>query len=302
MASRTFGRVAKSRCLIQSKALSVSSSIWQPRPDSLLVDGTIESRISKNISDQCTPRALCSTLFSCLRHAFSGGLAFPVPYGRTHGAGFPRIEGAPTLSRSFAAKAKKTKRFASEESEGVEEDVAAVAKETATKLMDMALDVLSREHSKLRTGRASSGMLDHITVDSHGVRTPLNHIAAVSVTGLQTLSVLPYDPSMVKEVEKSLLVSPLGLNPIVEGSILTVPLPRLTKDVCESMCKLAVKAGETAKMSIRRARKDALDRVKAAGLSKDETKRVEKDVEELTKKYVKAAEELCKKKEKEIMA
>ncbi|KAG6543136.1 hypothetical protein Mapa_015385 [Marchantia paleacea] len=128
------------------------------------------------------------------------------------------------LSRSFAAKAKKPK---SKTEDTVEvEDVSAAAKESALKLMEMSLDVLARELSKLRTGRASPGMLDHITVEAHGVRTPLSHIAAVSVAGLRTLNVLPYDPSMLKEVEKALLMSPLGLNPMVEGSTLTVPLPR----------------------------------------------------------------------------
>ncbi|BBM96950.1 ribosome recycling factor [Marchantia polymorpha subsp. ruderalis] len=128
-------------------------------------------------------------------------------------------------SRSFAAKAKKPKSKAEDTVEVA--DVSDTAKESALKMMDTALDVLARELSKLRTGRVSPGMLDHITVEAHGVRTPLSHIAAVSVAGLQTLNVLPYDPSMLKEVEKALLMSPLGLNPLVEGSTLTVPLPSL---------------------------------------------------------------------------
>ncbi|KAL3702044.1 hypothetical protein R1sor_020066 [Riccia sorocarpa] len=324
MASKALRRVAKSGRLNEGRCFTVSSSFRQPHSECFVGIGRIGGGISNDGLDQFELRDIPSNWISCLRHSLSGGIASQAARVGIQNASV----GVLIQSRSFAAKAKKSKSKSDEPE--VEEDVTAVAKETATKMMDMALDVLSREHSKLRTGRASSGMLDHITVDSHGVRTPLSHIAAVSVSGLQTLSVLPYDPSMVKEVEKALLLSPLGLNPIVEGSILTVPLPRPQQDSQQafhplgtyyvrrghdlltvrislsvgyaSMCKLALKAGETAKLSIRRARKDALDRVKAAGLSKDEMKRFEKDVEELTKKYVKSTDDICKKKEKEILS
>ncbi|CAM6089536.1 unnamed protein product [Calypogeia fissa] len=212
-----------------------------------------------------------------------------------------RLPGIVLQTRGLAAKAKKAKSKV-EQPESTE-DTAATAKTNAVKMMETALDVLCREHSKLRTGRASAGMLDHITVEAHGVRTPLNHIAAVTVSGLQTLNVLPYDASMVKEVEKAILNSPMGLNPQVDGATMTVPLPRLTKEHCETMCKLVGKAGESAKLTIRRARKEALDMVKASGdLSKDEMKRFEKEVEDLTKKYTKTIDDTCKNKENEIMA
>uniref|UniRef100_A0A7I4CJU2 Ribosome-recycling factor, chloroplastic n=1 Tax=Physcomitrium patens TaxID=3218 RepID=A0A7I4CJU2_PHYPA len=104
------------------------------------------------------------------------------------------------------------------------------AKETASRLMEAALNALSVELSKLRTGRATPGMLDHVNVMSHGVQTPLSHVAAVSVSNLETLTVMPYDTSMVKEVEKAIRNSPLKLNPMAEGEVLRVPIPKLTKE------------------------------------------------------------------------
>ncbi|CAM6111364.1 unnamed protein product [Calypogeia fissa] len=143
-----------------------------------------------------------------------------------------RLPGIVLQTRGLAAKAKETESKV--EPPESTEDTAATAKTNAVKMMETALDVLFREHSKFLIGRASAGMLDHITVDVHGVRTPLNHIAAVTVSGLQTLNVLPYDASMVKEVEKAILNSPMGLNPQVDGATMTVPLPRLTKEHCEN--------------------------------------------------------------------
>ncbi|CAK9261653.1 unnamed protein product [Sphagnum jensenii] len=204
--------------------------------------------------------------------------------------------------RGFA-KAKKIKARSDYDRDEALESVVPSAKETATELMEAAMDALAKDLAKLRTGRASPGMLDHVTVESHGVRVPLPHVAAVSMPNLETLTVMPYDPSTLKEVEKAILGSPLRLNPILEGQVLKVPIPKLTKEHCESMCKLVGKAGETAKLSVRRARKDALDLLgKGSGFSKDEIKRYEKEVEEVTKKYVKSVDETCKQREKEILA
>eukprot|EP00246_Nothoceros_aenigmaticus_P007188 TRINITY_DN2085_c0_g1_i1.p1 TRINITY_DN2085_c0_g1~~TRINITY_DN2085_c0_g1_i1.p1 ORF type:complete len:123 (-),score=4.97 TRINITY_DN2085_c0_g1_i1:113-481(-) len=99
-------------------------------------------------------------------------------------------------------------------------------RDNATTQMEAALDALSRELNKLRTGRAGPGMLDHVLVEANGIKAPLSHVAAVSVSNPQTLSVMPYDPSLVKAVESAILGSPLRLNPVVEGQILTVPVPK----------------------------------------------------------------------------
>ncbi|KAI8004580.1 Ribosome-recycling factor [Camellia lanceoleosa] len=170
--------------------------------------------------------------------------------------------------------------------------------------MEAAVDALSRELSKLRTGRASAGMLDHIIVETGGVRMSLSRLAVVSVLDSKTLSVTPYDPNGLKELLSAIVSSPLGLNPNTDGDRLIVPIPPLTKEHMQAVCKVVTKSSEDVKQSIRRARQKALDTMKKAGSSfpKDDAKRLEKEVDELTKKFIKSAEDMCKAKEKEIAA
>nr|KJB16476.1 hypothetical protein B456_002G231700 [Gossypium raimondii] len=181
-------------------------------------------------------------------------------------------------------------------------DIGPSVKASAASQMDAAIVALSRELAKLRTGRASAGMLDHIIVETDGVKMQLNHLAVVSVIDSKTLSVNPYDPNTLKALEGAIISSPLGLNPKVDGQRLIAPIPPLTKEHMQAMCKVVAKSSEDVKQSIRRARQKALDTIKKAGSSfpKDEAKRFEKEIDELTKKFVKSADELCKAKEKEI--
>ncbi|KAF7134235.1 hypothetical protein RHSIM_Rhsim08G0044300 [Rhododendron simsii] len=183
-------------------------------------------------------------------------------------------------------------------------DIGPSVKATAVSLMEAAVDSLSRELSKLRTGRASAGMLDHIIVETGGVKMPLSRLAVVSVIDSKTLSVTPYDPNALKELERAIVSSPLGLNPKVDGQRLIAPIPPLTKEHMQALCKVVTKSSEDVKQSIRRARQKALDAVKKAGASfpKDAAKRLEKEVDELTKKFIKSTEDMCKAKEKEIAA
>ncbi|GAB4848013.1 hypothetical protein Ancab_002673 [Ancistrocladus abbreviatus] len=184
----------------------------------------------------------------------------------------------------------------------VTEDISPTVKETAVSHMEAAVDALSRDLSKLRTGRASAGMLDHIIVETSGVKMPLNRLAVISVIDSKTLSVTPYDPDTLKELEKAIISSPLGLNPRADGQRLIAAIPPLTKEHIQAMCKLVAKSSEDVKQSIRRARQKALDTIKKAGARypKDSAKRLEKEVDELTKKFIKSAEDVCKIKEKEI--
>ncbi|XP_044466287.1 ribosome-recycling factor [Mangifera indica] len=206
-------------------------------------------------------------------------------------------------SRRGFAKAKKSKDDSASGSTVEVVDIGPTIKEAAVSQMDAAIIALSRELTKLRTGRASPGMLDHIIVETGGVKMPLNHLAVVSVLDSKTLSINPYDPNTVKELEKAIVSSPLGLNPKVDGERLIAAIPPLTKEHIQAMCKLVTKTCEDVKQSIRRARQKALDTMKKAGSSfpKDEAKRLEKEVDELTKKFVKSAEDMCKAKEKEIV-
>ncbi|MCD7468913.1 hypothetical protein HAX54_007466 [Datura stramonium] len=185
-------------------------------------------------------------------------------------------------------------------------------KATAFSQMEAATDALSRELAKLRTGRASAGMLDHIIVETGGVKTPLCRMAVISVLDPKTLSVNPYDPDSLKELEKAIISSPLGLNPQSDNQRLIVPIPPLTKEHVQAVCKVVAKSSEDVKQSIRRARQKALDTIKkslpkkkdkdksASAFSEDDAKRLEKEIDDLTKKFIKSAEDMCKSKEKEI--
>lgn len=201
--------------------------------------------------------------------------------------------------RGFA----KAKKSSDESTVEVVPNIGPTIKATASTQMQAGIDALTRELTKLRTGRASAGMLDHIIIESDGVRTPLSRIAAVSVLDSQTLSVTPYDLDAIKDVERAIVSSPLGLNPTPEGQRLVVPIPALTKEHTQALSKLVSKASEDVKQSIRRTRQKALDSIKKAGssMSKDDVKRLEKEIDDLTKKFVKTAEDMCKAKEKEIM-
>ncbi|CDP16672.1 unnamed protein product [Coffea canephora] len=208
-------------------------------------------------------------------------------------------------------------------------NIGPMVKATAVSQMEAAIDSLSRELLKLRTGRASAGMLDHIIVETAGVKMPLNRMAVVSVIDSKTLSVTPYDPNTLKELEKAIVSSPLGLNPKADNQRLIASIPPLTKEHMQAVCKVVAKSSEDVKQSIRRARQKALDSIKKSlprkisdskkkgkdkgaseskkdkdkagpSFSEDDAKRLEKEIEDLTKKFIKSAEDICKAKEKEI--
>lgn len=232
---------------------------------------------------------------------------------------FPLPDFIRASRRSFA-KARKSVDDYDDDAGQVAEDIGLSIKSTAVLQMEAAIDALSRELAKLRTGRASPGMLDHIIVETGGIKMSLNHVAVVSVMDSKTLSVTPYDPNTLKELEKAIISSPLGLNPKADGQRLIAVVPPLTKEHLQAVCKIVAKSSEVVKQSIRRARQKALDTIKKAvssipkdkdrskkkekseapGFSKDEAKRLEKEIDELTKKYIKSAEDMCKAKEKEI--
>ncbi|CAO2820222.1 unnamed protein product [Amaranthus hypochondriacus] len=212
---------------------------------------------------------------------------------------FPSTHFLYQCRRSFA-KGRKSKADDDANASQVVEDIAPVVKSTAISQMEAALEALSRDLTKLRTGRASTGMLDHIIVETSGVKMNLNRLALVTIVDSKTLSITPYDPQTIKELEKAIVSSPLGLNPKPDGDRLVAVIPPLTKEHIQAMCKVVSKSSEEVKQSVRRARQKALDTIKKAGYPKDSAKRLEKEIDELTKKFVKSAEDICKAKEKEI--
>ncbi|MCL7033486.1 hypothetical protein MKW94_005898 [Papaver nudicaule] len=204
--------------------------------------------------------------------------------------------------RGFA-KGKKSKNNSDSGSTAEGVDIGPSLKANTSALMEAAQVSLSKELSQLRTNRASTGLVDHLLVETSSGKMFLNRVCAVSILDAQTISISPYDPkTLMKPVENALRECPLGINPKVDGDRLIVPIPPMTKETMQAMCKVVAKAGEDVKLSIRRARQKAIDTIKQASSSmpKDDLKRLEKEIDEMNKKYSKSAEDMCKAKEKEI--
>ena len=171
--------------------------------------------------------------------------------------------------------------------------------------MDKAVSALKEEFSGLRTGRANAGLLDPVQVEAYGSTSPLNAVAAISVPEPRMISVNVWDKSMVSAVEKAIRAAGLGLNPIVDGMTLRIPVPPLTEERRKDLAKLAAKYAEQQKISVRNVRRDANDDLKkaekAGEISQDEQKKMETEVQKDTDAAIKRIDETLKTKEVEIM-
>ena len=171
--------------------------------------------------------------------------------------------------------------------------------------MDKAVAALKEEFNGLRTGRANVGLLDPVQVQAYGSNSPLNSVAAISVPEPRMISVSVWDKSMVGPVEKAIRAAGLGLNPIVDGQTLRIPVPPLTEERRKELAKLAGKYAEQQKISVRNVRRDANDDLKkaekAGEISQDEQKKMEADVQKDTDAAIKKIDEALKVKEVEIM-
>ena len=171
--------------------------------------------------------------------------------------------------------------------------------------MDKALGALDRDFSRLRTGRASTGLVDNIKVDYYGTPTPISQLASVAIPDSRTITIQPWDRGAFAGVEKAILKSDLGLTPVNDGKIIRISIPPLTEDRRKELGKLARKSGEEAKVAVRNIRRDAMDKFKAmkkAGeLTEDDQKKLEEETQKLTDKYVKLIDDTCADKNKEIM-
>ena len=171
--------------------------------------------------------------------------------------------------------------------------------------MDKALGALDRDFSRLRTGRASTGLVDNIKVDYYGTPTPISQLASVAIPDSRTITIQPWDRGAFASVEKAILKSDLGLTPVNDGKIIRISIPPLTEDRRKELGKLARKSGEEAKVAVRNVRRDANDQLKKLekdkAISEDELKKATDDVQKLTDKYVAKVDEKCAAKEKEIM-
>ena len=164
---------------------------------------------------------------------------------------------------------------------------------------------LESDYAAIRAGRANPAVLDKITVEYYGAPTPLNQVAAISTPDPRTLAIQPWDGSVLKAIEKAIQVSDLGINPQNDGRVIRLVFPQLTEERRKELTKQVKKYGEDAKVAIRNVRRDAVDFVKKAQkkgeLTEDDQKKAEKDIQDLTDKYIKKVDEMCGKKDKELM-
>jgi ribosome recycling factor len=175
----------------------------------------------------------------------------------------------------------------------------------ANNKMDKTLEALRAELAKVRTGKATTALLDGIKVDYYGTLTPINQVGNLSVLDAHTLSITPWDKSMVQAIDKAILEANLGFNPISDGTNLKIPVPPLTEERRKDFVKLVKKFGEDSKIAIRNVRRDANEHLKKEEkdkkISEDELKHNESEVQKLTDHHIKMVEEILKHKEIEIM-
>ena len=170
--------------------------------------------------------------------------------------------------------------------------------------MDGALGALRTEFASLRTGRASASMLEPITVEAYGQRTPINQVGTVNVPEPRMVTINVWDKSIVNAVEKSIRESGLGINPQLNGTIIMLPIPELNEERRKELTRVAAQYAEHARVAVRNIRRDGMDQVKKAksdGLSEDDQKFWEEEVQSLTDTMIKAVDTSLEKKQAEIM-
>lgn len=173
-----------------------------------------------------------------------------------------------------------------------------------TQRMEAALEHLKRELASLRTGRASLALLDGVKVDYYGTPTPLRQVATLSIPDSRLITIQPWEPPMIKEIEKALLASGLGLTPSNDGKLIRLPVPPLSEERRKELVKLCKKHGEEAKIAIRNIRREGNEELKHlqkdAKISEDDLRKSEAEVQKLTDQHVHKVDEILKKKEEEI--
>ncbi len=177
--------------------------------------------------------------------------------------------------------------------------------EDVNRRMDAATEVLKKEYSGLRTGRASTSLLDPIVVKAYGAKTPLSQVASVSTPDARSLSIQVWDQELVAEVSKTICDAGLGLNPVAEGQMIRIHLPELSEDRRRELVKVAAKYAEKARISVRNVRRDGMDMLKKAekdnDISEDEQHRFSDKIQKYTDNHIKNVDETLQKKEKDIL-
>lgn len=179
-------------------------------------------------------------------------------------------------------------------------------KKTTEQKMQKSLEALKHDLAKVRTGRAHTGLLDHVQVEYYGSMMPVNQVANLTLLDARTIGVQPYEKNMVGKVEKAIRDCDLGLNPATQGDVIRVPMPILTEERRKDLTKVVRQEGETAKVAIRNLRRDAIthlkDALKKHEIPEDDERRAQDDVQKLTDRYVAEVDRLLAEKEKDLMA
>ena len=171
--------------------------------------------------------------------------------------------------------------------------------------MDKTLNNLKKEYLGLRTGRASASLLEPVSVDAYGAKVPINQVGNISVPESRLLTVQVWDESLIQSVEKAIRNSELGLNPMIEGNNIRVPIPELSQERRIEIVKVASKYSEDAKITVRNIRRDAMDKIKEEekqkSISKDDSFQFSEKIQKLTDKYIEKIENTFQDKEKDIL-
>ena len=172
--------------------------------------------------------------------------------------------------------------------------------------MEKVINTYSERLSEIRAGRANPAILNKIRIDYYGTQTPINQVAAVSVPEARLIVIQPWDASVLKEIEKAILTSDIGINPNNDGKVIRLSFPELTEERRKEIVKEVKKMAEEAKVAVRNVRREGIDKFKAdqkAGdITEDDLKNAENEIQKLTDKYVEEADKIAEKKEKEVMS
>jgi ribosome recycling factor len=179
-------------------------------------------------------------------------------------------------------------------------------KKTAEQKMHKSIEALKTDLGKVRTGRAHTGILDHITVDYYGTQMPLNQVANLTLIDARTIGISPWEKKMGAVIEKAIRDSDLGLNPSAQGDLIRVPMPALTEERRRELIKVVKAEGENAKVAVRNLRRDAnhhlKDLLKEKEVSEDDERRAQDEVQKLTDKFIAEIDKLLAAKEADLMA
>lgn len=174
-----------------------------------------------------------------------------------------------------------------------------------TSKMQKTVDILSRDLATIRTGRATPALVEHLKVDYHGISTPLNQLASISVPEAKMILIQPWDRSSIRSIEKAILTSDLGFNPINDGNVIRIIVPPLTEERRKELIKLVRKRLEEARVALRNVRREAIDRLREAErnkeISQDQHVRASEQIQKLTESFIEKVNSMGQAKEAEIL-